>query len=155
MPQLRSAVWDVFRGVKNKADAELMERHLADEKLRNDFYKALRDFGKCLSIALSSQKFLEQTPAADVTKLRREFKMLSDMRISVKRRYADEVDYSEYEPRIKKLLDTHIHSDSVSQTVAPVDILGTDFGGGTHDVQAIFDSRGKAASADAIVHALK
>lgn len=155
LPQLRSAVWDVFRGVKNKADPEQMERHLADEERRNNFYKALRDFGKCLSIALSSQKFLEQTPAADVTKLRREFKMLSDMRTSVKHRYADDVDYSEYEPRIKKLLDTHIHSDSVTQMVAPIDILGKDFSTHLHDNQVTFDARSKAASADSIAHALK
>lgn len=155
LPQLRSAVWDVFRGVKNKADPEQMERHLADEERRNKFYKALRDFGKCLSIALSSQKFLEQTPATDITKLRREFKMLSDMRISVKRRYADEVDYSEYEPRIKKLLDTHIHSDSVTQTVAPVNILDKKFIGQVQDIQATYDTRSKASSADAIAHLLK
>ena len=155
LPQLRSAVWDVFRGVKNKADPEQMERHLADEKLRNDFYKTLRDFGKCLSIALSSQKFLEQTPTADIIKLRREFKMLSDMRVSVKHRYADDVDYSEYEPRIKKLLDTHIHSDSVTQTVAPVNILDEKFTGQVQDVQATYDTRSKASSADSIAHLLK
>jgi len=154
LPQLRSNLWDVFKGVKNKADPEQMERHLADEKRRNDFYKALRDFGKCLSIAMSSQKFLEKTPAEDMTRIRREFKMFSDMRISVKRRYADEIDYSEYEPKIKKLLDTHIQSDNVVQTVAPVDILSKGFSS-VHDMVAGYDTRSKASSADAIAHALK
>ena len=154
LPQLRSNLWDVFKGVKNKADPEQMERHLADEQRRNDFYKALRDFGKCLSIAMSSQKFLEQTPDKDIARLRKEFKMFSDMRISVKRRYADEIDYSEYEPKIKKLLDTHIQSDNVVQTVAPVDILSKGFSS-VHDKAAGYDTRSKASSADAIAHALK
>ncbi|MBQ3714943.1 MAG: type I restriction endonuclease subunit R [Fibrobacter sp.] len=155
LPQLRSNLWDVFRGVKNKADPEQMERHLADEKRRNDFYKALRDFGKCLSIAMSSQKFLEKTPAEDMTRLRREFKMFSDMRVSVKHRYADDVDYSEYEPKIKKLLDTHIQSDNVVQTVAPVNILDPKFTQILSDDKGSYDARGKAASADTIAHMLK
>lgn len=155
LPQLRSAVWDIFRGVKNKADPEQLERHLANEEQRNNFYKALHDFGKCLSIALSSQKFLEQTPAADVAKLRKEFKTLSDMRVSVKHRYADDVDYSEYEPKIKKLLDTHIHADSVTQTVAPIDILGKGFSKHLNDSHAGYEPKGKAASADSIAHAMK
>ncbi len=154
LPQLRSNLWDVFKGVKNKADPEQMERHLADEKRRNDFYMALRDFGKCLSIAMSSQKFLEKTPAEDMTRLRREFKMFSDMRVSVKHRYADDVDYSEYEPKIKKLLDTHIQSDNVVQTVAPVNILDSEFSK-LNDDQRGYNARGKAASADTIAHMLK
>ena len=154
LPQLRSDLWDIFKGVRNKKDAEQMERHLADEKRRNDFYKALRDFGKCLSIAMSSQKFMEKTSAEDVARLRKEFKMFSDMRVSVKRRYADEIDYSEYEPKIKKLLDTHIQSDNVVQTVAPVDILSKGFSS-VHDMVAGYDTRSKASSADAIAHALK
>ena len=155
LPQLRSNFWDIFKGVRNKKDAEQMERHLADEKRRNDFYKALRDFGKCLSIALSSQKFMEKTPANDVARLRREFKMFSDMRVSVKHRYADDVDYSEYEPKIKKLLDTHIQSDNVVQMVAPVNILDPKFTKKLSDDKRGYDARGKAASADSIAHALK
>ena len=155
LPQLRSDLWDIFKGVRNKKDAEQMERHLADEKRRNDFYKALRDFGKCLSIALSSQKFMEKTPAEDVVRLRREFKMFSDMRVSVKHRYADDVDYSEYEPKIKKLLDTHIQSDNVVQMVAPVNILDPKFTKKLSDDKRGYDARGKAASADSIAHALK
>ncbi len=154
LPQLRSNLWDVFKGVKNKKDPEQMERHLADEMRRNEFYKALRDFGKCLSIAMSSQKFLEKTPAVDIKHLREEFKTFSNMRKSVKRRYADDIDYSEYEPKIKKLLDTHIQSDNVEQIVAPVDILSDDFGS-LHDDSREYDARVKAASADTIAHALK
>lgn len=162
LSQLHSAVWDVFRGVRNKADHELMERHLADEKRRNDFYKALRDFGKCLSIAFSSQKFLEQTAKEDVERYRNDFRAFTNMRKSVKHRYADDVDYSEYEPKIKKLLDTHIQSDSVTQTIAPVDILSDDFlkqvygnTGKVAENKSGYDARTPAAKADAIAHALK
>ncbi len=155
LPQLHSAVWDIFKGVKNKQDPEQMERHLADEKRRNDFYKALRDFGKCLSIAISSQKFLEKTPKKDVDRYRQEFRAFTNLRVSVKHRYADDVDYSEYEPKIKKLLDTHIKSNSVTQTQAPTNILDKSFRNVLCENEAGYDARTPAARADAIAHALK
>lgn len=155
LPQLHSAVWDIFKGVKNKQDPEQMERHLADEKRRNDFYKALRDFGKCLSIAISSQKFLEKTPKKDVDRYRQEFRAFTNLRVSVKHRYADDVDYSEYEPKIKKLLDTHIKSNSVTQTQAPTNILDKSFRNVLCENEAGYDTRTPAARADAIAHALK
>ena len=75
--------------------------------------------------------------------------------MSVKHRYADDVDYSEYEPKIKKLLDTHIQSDNVVQVVAPVNILDPKFTKKLSDDKRGYDARGKAASADSIAHALK
>lgn len=164
LPQLHSAVWDAFRGIKNKADCELMERHLADEKRRDDFYKALRNFGKCLSIAFSSQRFLEKTPQDVINRYRKDFKQFTNLRLSVKRRYADEIDYSEYEPKIKKLLDTHIQSDKVTQSVPLVNVLSDEFlkkvstdpnAGHLAEPGAAYDARTPAARADSIAYALK
>ncbi len=38
---------------------EALEEHLADEARRDEFYEALRDFGRCLHIALGSEKTYE------------------------------------------------------------------------------------------------
>ena len=41
----------------------------------------------------------------------------------MKLRYADSVDYREHEPKIKKLLDTHIQADRVAQINEPETIF--------------------------------
>jgi hypothetical protein len=52
-----SELWDVFRGVTNTADEEALERHLADEPRRDEFYDRLNMFSRTLAVALSSHEF--------------------------------------------------------------------------------------------------
>src|SRR5579864_5598367 len=51
-----SELCDVFRGVANTADEEALERHLADESRREEFYDRLNAFSRTLAIALSSHE---------------------------------------------------------------------------------------------------
>jgi type I restriction enzyme, R subunit len=43
-------------------DEEAFEQLLADEKLRADFYERLSAYAKTLAIALSSERFITDTP---------------------------------------------------------------------------------------------
>lgn len=58
LPQLHQNLWDVFKEVRNKLDHEQLEQHLADDALRDEFYIRLRNFSRCLHMALSSEKHM-------------------------------------------------------------------------------------------------
>ena len=59
LPQLHNQLWDLFKTIRNKKDMEQFEQLLADEAKRQDFYARLRAFGRCLHIALSSEKLYD------------------------------------------------------------------------------------------------
>lgn len=155
LPQLHSALWDVFKTVRNKKDEEAFERLLADEALRKVFYDRLRDFSKCLSIALSTRKFLEEVEADTQKRYKTDFKRFTDLRRSVKLRYAEAVDYRDYEPRIEKMLNTHIQANEVYRLNDPVNIFDDRAVAEVREERGIYETRPAAARADAIAHALK
>lgn len=113
----------VFNAVKNSQDEEAFEIALADEVLRECFYQRLSEYSKCLAIALSSQKFLEETDEKWLVRYKSDLLRFQKLRASVRYRYAETVDYKDYEPKIKKLLDTHIQAHEVIQLNKPVNIF--------------------------------
>src|SRR5262249_45300674 len=54
LPQLHSAVWDIFKEVSNKRDTEAYERLLADDSVRVEFYERFSQFARKFAVALSS-----------------------------------------------------------------------------------------------------
>ena len=157
LPQRYSDLWDVFREVKNKHDEESFEVLLADDELREDFYERLAEYSKTLGIALSTDKFIVATDEAKLQAYKADLKRFQNLKKSVKLRYAEAIDYRDYEPKIKKLLDTHIQANEVYQLNEPVDIF---------DDQAVhkimegvpeykFTAQSDAARADTIAHATK
>jgi len=60
------------------------------------------------------------------------------------------VDFSEYEPKIKKLLDTYIATDDVQNITGAIDIFNKDARS-----EAIGEAHGEAAKADTIAHNTK
>ena len=156
LPRLHSELWDIFRTVRHIYDEEAYEKLLADRELRDDFYERLSRFGKCLGLALSSEKFLSETEIETVSKYRRDLRRFELLRISVRTRYADAVNFREYEPRIKKLLDTHIQADRVFQLNQPIDIFDEDSFGQIKEARGVHESRTTPASkADIIAHETK
>lgn len=123
LPQKHSALWDVFKGVKNRLDEEEYEKLLADEELRARFYEKLCAFHKALSIALSTMAFLRDTPEKKQERYKKDAAFFLKLRASVKKRYAEEIDFKEYEKRVQKLLDTHVAAEGVEQITAPVNIF--------------------------------
>ena len=150
LPQIHSAVWDIFKGIKNRRDVEAYERLLADDALRVQFYDRFRDFAKDLAVAMSSEAFFERVSNEKVEEYKRDLKFFAALRLSVRRRYAEVIDFSEYEPKIKKLLDTYIATDEVQNITGAVDIFNKEARS-----QAIGEAHGDAAKADTIAHNTK
>jgi len=123
LPQRHSDVWDVFKTVARKGDHEAMERHLADETERQRFYERLTAYAKTLRLAVASVAFHEKTPAERIDRYRNDLKYFMQLRASVARRYAERVDFRQYQASIQKLLDTYVGSGEVETLVEPVSIL--------------------------------
>lgn len=123
LPQRHAELWDLFKTVKSRQDEEAFEQLLADEKLRARFYERLSAYAKTLAIALSSERFVTETPEKKLQTYKHDLKRFVNLKAAVKLRYAESVDYRDFEPRIQKLLDTHISASEVVQLNAPVNIF--------------------------------
>ncbi|NTU57386.1 MAG: type I restriction endonuclease subunit R [Chlorobiaceae bacterium] len=156
LPTRYSDLWDLFKTVKNSYDEEAYELLLADDELRAEFYRRLTEFGKSLAIALSSEKFLEETAEQMLSRYKTDLRKFQSLRASVQLRYAESVDYREYEPKIRKLLDTHIQADEVIQLNEPVNIFDDHMFNQVKEEQGVY-RKGKttASRADTIAHATK
>lgn len=108
LPQLHDQLWDLFKPVANKKDMEAFEQFLSDEAVRQDFYTRFRAFGRCLHIAMSSDKALDVFAPETLDKMKQDWKRFSELRRSVQLRYQETVDVKEFEPKIQKLLDDHV-----------------------------------------------
>ena len=127
--QLRAAysnLMDLFSDVKDLSDTEAVEVSLADEKKREQFYNLLCVFGRALNLALNSEAVFEAISREDRQMYRASFVFFSKVRRSVKLRYCDGIDNSEYEPLMQNLLDTHLSVAGLKQLTNPVDILNKD-----------------------------
>lgn len=101
-----------FEGV-DKADEEAVDRSFAEEDRRADFYGRVRVYGASLHAALASPSFLEQSKPSEIQTHKQRLKWLTNLRVRLQRRYAEKVDFAEYEPKIKKLLDEFIKAGDV------------------------------------------
>jgi type I restriction enzyme R subunit len=149
LPQKHTDLWVVFKEVANKHDNEAFEQHLAPENRRQDFYKALAAFQQTLAVALATEHFYEETPAEQIATYKDDLKRFRSLRSSVQQRFAEAIDYSQYEKQIRKVMDSHIQAPDVEVVTDLVNIF---------DVEA-FDQEverriGKAAKADTIASRL-
>jgi len=150
LPQRHSELLDIFKTVKNKLDEEEYELFLADEAERTKFYEKFSAFNRTLGIALSSFDFNQNTPEERIKLYKKHLGFFQKLRQSVKNRYAETVDYKEYEAKVQKLIDTHVSSDEILQIVEPVNIFEQD------KFQAELDKLEiPAARADTIAHRTK
>ena len=150
LPQHYSALLDTFKTLPNKQDEEAYEQHLADEDVRQDFYDELNKFHRCFSVAISSYNFAKDTDPELIERYKNDLGFYLKLRASVKIRYAEAVDFSEYEAKVQKLLDEHVTSHEVMQISEPVDIFDTGAFQEEVDKQTT-----PAAKADTIAHRTK
>lgn len=122
LPHLHQNLWDVFKQVANKLDHEQLEQHLADDAIRDEFYIRLREFSRCLHMALSSEKTYDVYSREQLEKLKADWKRCSNLKRSVQIRYQEIVDIKEFEPKIQKLLDDHIIATPAQIIVEEVNI---------------------------------
>lgn len=111
LPQAHSELWDIFKTIRNKYDEPAYEELLSDEAIRHSFYEKLSAFVRLLKLALSSLEFEKNTPQKQVDKYKSDAKFFLGLRVSVKRRFFDELDFKEYEAQVQKLIDKHITTD--------------------------------------------
>jgi type I restriction enzyme, R subunit len=143
-------LWDIFREIEGRRDEEAFEQLLADEARRESFYARLSAFNRTMSVAFSSVKFMNETPPELVERYKRDLADLQRLRVGVKRRYAEEIDFGEYEVRAQKLIRTHADSSEGLQITPQVNIFDRE------KFQSEIDRLpSEAAKADTIAHRTK
>lgn len=123
LPQFHSDLWAIFEGVANKRDREAMERHLEPDDRRQRFYEALTDYARVLKVALASVQFYETTPEERVTRYKDDLSFFHNLRQAIKLRYAEAIDYHEYEEKVRKLMDQHIRATGTSTVTELVNVF--------------------------------
>ncbi len=150
LPTLHDGLWDLFKTLPNKKDEEAFELLLADKDLRDEFYSRLSTFCRVLKIALSTIQWVNDTPGDKAERYKLDAGFFQKLRASVKIRYAEEIDYRDYEKQIQKMLNTYVQADEVIQVVEPVNIFEREA------FQAEVDkARGDRAKADIIANRTK
>ena len=145
LPQKHSELWDIFKSIANKRDAEAYQILLKDEAIRVVFYDKLAAFAKALKLALSSMDFHKQVEEKTINRYKEDLAMFMKLRMAVVERYSDAVDYKQYEGQIQKLIDTHITTEKVEVITELVNIFDKD-----KFQQEVENTTGKAAKADKI-----
>ncbi|CAN5441073.1 HsdR family type I site-specific deoxyribonuclease [soil metagenome] len=145
LPQAHSELWDIFKEINNKYDEPAYEELLRDEAKRLDFYDKTSHFIRLLKLALSTIEFEKNTPEKQVARYKEDAKFFLQLRIAVKQRYSDGIDYKQYEQQVQKLIDTHITSDEVIKITELVNIFDKE--NFQKEVEKIV---GEAAKADTI-----
>jgi type I restriction enzyme R subunit len=150
LPQKHSDLRELFKSLPNDQDQEAYERLLSDEALRERFYTRLSAFSRALGLALSTVAFHEQNSPERIARYKNDLKFFQMLRRSVQRRYQEVIDYDEYEPRIRKLLNQHVGTAEVELVVKPLNLFDAE------EREAELERLGSdSAKADAIAHATK
>jgi type I restriction enzyme R subunit len=151
LPVRHSEVWDIFKEVYNKNDLEALERHISEKDLRDEFYDRVSAFARVLQTALASDEFYAEFNTEQIGFYKSELKKFQSLRLSVQFRYAEKVSYKEYEPRVRKLLDTYIDAEHVELLTKDVNIFDK------QKVEEALETYGKspASKADFIAHQMK
>ncbi|HMQ97916.1 MAG TPA: HsdR family type I site-specific deoxyribonuclease [Ignavibacteria bacterium] len=126
LPELHAQLWDIFKTIRNRQDVEAYEQLLADDAVREIFYKRVSDFVRTLKVALSTLTFVQATPNETIDLYRNDAKMFLSLRASVQKRYSDKIEYKQYEAQIQRLIDTHITSSEIMRITDPVNIFETE-----------------------------
>lgn len=150
LPGLHDQVWAQFDAVKNKSDLESLQRYLEPEDRRQRFYDALNSFARALKLSLSSSDFYLTTSEARIKKYKDDLLFFHRLRTAVKLRYAESIDYGEYEQKIRKLLNDHIKAQGVNVITPEVNVFDA-----PAFEAAVADVTSKAARADAIAYKIK
>ena len=123
LPACHDALWDLFRDVANKKDEEAFEVALADPLKREEFYSRLSLFSRLLKMALASLEWHQVTESSKIERYKRDAVFFQRVRAAIKLRYAEEVDYRDYEKQIQKMLSTFVPAHEVVRVIDPVNIF--------------------------------
>jgi len=150
LPQSHAVLLSGFNDAAPNRDAEKYVRYLDDEERRIRFYNHFAQYVRLLGVALSSVDFLAETPEKTIDRYKEDLKYFKELRQMVRRRYAEIIDFSEYELRIRKLLDTHLGADKVDVIMGQIDLTDA----ATRN-RALEQSESNEAKAEMIVNNLR
>ncbi|MCA3003505.1 MAG: type I restriction endonuclease subunit R [Rhodocyclaceae bacterium] len=153
LPQRHAELWALFAEVKNAQDEEAYEQWLADLARREEFYDRLNAYARTLALALASEQWMASVDDRRLNQYKADLRRFQSLKVAVRLRYAESVDYKQYEAKIQKLLDTHISATEVMQLHAPVNIF--DEAAFAKVVEEQGHRKSAAAKADMIAHATK
>jgi type I restriction enzyme R subunit len=145
LPQKHSELWDIFKPIANKRDAEAYQQLLRDEAVRVVFYDKLAGFARILKLALSSIQFHTITEEKTIARYKEDIGFFLKLRVAVLQRFSDVIDYKQYEGQIQKLIDTHIQTSEVLPITNLVNIFDKE-----QFQQEVINTTGEAAKADKI-----
>lgn len=126
LPQKHAELWDLFKEVKNKRDAEAYQQLLRDEAIRVIFYDKLSAYARILKLALSAIEFHQKTPEKELERYKEDLTFFMKLRSAVIQRFSDRIDYKQYEGQIQKLIDTHVTTEKVEPITELVNIFDKD-----------------------------
>ncbi|WP_338356597.1 HsdR family type I site-specific deoxyribonuclease [Yeosuana marina] len=126
LPQKHSELWDIFKTVTNKRDAEAYQQLLRDEAIRVQFYDKLASYARILKLALSSIEFHKSNDDKKIQQHKEDLAFFMKLRNAVSQRFSDAIDYKQYEGQIQKLIDTHITTEKVEKITELVNIFDKD-----------------------------
>ena len=131
LPGLHDRLWLIFAAVQNRQDMEqyrqvLIPEYVEDvegdpydkkQKVREDFYEALTEFGLCLKLALSSRAFFEDGSFGEgtINEYKRDLRHFTSVRKIARQDAQETVDYSAYEQQIRGLVDKQVVGESVRE----------------------------------------
>ncbi|MCX7650431.1 MAG: HsdR family type I site-specific deoxyribonuclease, partial [Flavobacteriales bacterium] len=123
LPQKHAAVWEIFKDVPNKRDAEALQQKLRDAALRHRFYDVLSQFARSLRLALSTFSFHQNTDPQVIERYKNDLVAFLNLRRAVVQRYSDKIDFKHYESQIQKLLNSYVTTEKVEPITPLVNIF--------------------------------
>ena len=135
---------DRFKDVEDRDDLEAYELYLADQKIREDFYRKLTKVERALKLAISSFH-VYNAMEDEIEQIEKELKFYKELRKSVRLRYGDTVDMSELDPKMQQIIDSDITSKEPVRITKRVNI--TDQSDLLREIEYL---EGDASRADAI-----
>lgn len=122
LPQRHSNVKGIFKGIETR-DIEAYEQLLADEETRDRFFDRLSTFNRTYRMAMNSVQFEIDTDDETLERYRLDHKFFNNLRRSVQNRYNLTVDLAEFDPQMKRILDTNVDAIKVEQIIPPTNIF--------------------------------
>ena len=142
LPAVHSALWAVFKTLPDRDDVEAMERYLEPLDHREAFYDALTAYARVLKVALSTLRFIDETPPRQLAGYKNDLAFFHKLRTAVKLRYAEAIEFGEYEARIREMLNDHVKATSITVIIAGLNIFDAEAFDAA--VEALTEPRAKA-----------
>ncbi len=150
LPGAYTDLWACFGRVKNQKDNAAFEACLEYQDDRDRFYERLGKFARLLQLALSSVRWHETTPPELIERYKKDLRYFMELRTRTKHRYAESVDYGEYEARIQHLIDRHVGAGAVTKLTPLTNIFDKE----TFDAE-VAKLENPASKADTIAHRMQ